>query len=95
MAPLPPPPLPLLEQSTEDVMYRFLTASKELRQRARSALLGAYRCFVVQELKSRLPQGGYTVWIAQSTLRRTEEHMASLAEFAASTVSTTSTRHFV
>ena len=34
-----------------------------------------------------LPQGGYTVWIAQSTLRRTEEHMASLAEFAASTIS--------
>ena len=68
-------------------MYRFLTASKELRQRARSALLDAYRRFVVQELKSRLPQGGYTVWIAQSTLRRTEEHMASLAEFAASTVS--------
>jgi hypothetical protein len=68
-------------------MYRFLTASKELRQRARSALLDAYRRFVVQELKSRLPQGGYTVWIAQSTLRRTEEHMASLAEFAASNVS--------
>jgi hypothetical protein len=68
-------------------MYRFLTASKELRQRARSTLLDAYRRFVVQELKSRLPQGGYTVWIAQSTLRRTEEHMASLAEFAPSTVS--------
>jgi hypothetical protein len=68
-------------------MYRFLTASKELRQRARSALLDAYRRFVVQELKSRLPQGGYTVWIAQSTLRRTEEHMASLTEFAASTIS--------
>ena len=68
-------------------MYRFLTASKELCQHARSALLGAYRCFVVQELKSHLPQGGYTVWIAQSTLRRTEEHMASLAEFTASTVS--------
>jgi hypothetical protein len=68
-------------------MYRFLTASKELRQRARSALLDAYRRFVVQELKSRLPRNGYTVWIAQSTLRRTEEHMASLAEFAASTVS--------
>jgi hypothetical protein len=68
-------------------MYRFLTASKELRQRARSALLDAYRRFVVQELKSRLPHGGYTVWIAQSTLRRTEEHMASLAEFTASTVS--------
>jgi hypothetical protein len=68
-------------------MYRFLTASKELRQRARSALLDAYRRFVVQELKSRLPQGGYTVWIAQSTLRRTEEHMASLTEFATSTIS--------
>jgi hypothetical protein len=68
-------------------MYRFLTASKELRQRARSALLDAYRRFVVQELKSRLPQGGYTVWIAQSILRRTEEHMASLAEFTASTIS--------
>lgn len=87
VAPPPPPPPPPHEQSTEDVMYRFLTASKELRQRARSALLDAYRRFVVQELKSRLPRNGYTVWIAQSTLRRTEEHMASLAEFAASTVS--------
>jgi len=70
-------------------MYKFLTASKELRQRARSGLLDAYRRFVVQELKSRLPLGGYTVWIAQSTLRRTEEHMASLAEGATSTVSLT------
>jgi len=64
----------------ENVMYKYLTASKELRQRARSGLLDAYRRFVVQELKPRLPSGGYTVWIAQSTLRRTEEHMARLAE---------------
>ncbi len=85
--PPPPPPPPLDEPSAEDVMYKFLTASKELRQRARSALLDAYRRFVVQELKSRLPSGGYTIWIAQSTLRRTEDHMASLAECTASTVS--------
>ena len=53
--------------------------------------------FVVQELKSRrTPRWLSTVWIAQSTLRRTEEHMASLAEFAASTVSLPlSTRHFL
>jgi hypothetical protein len=68
-------------------MYKFLTASKELRQRARSGLLDAYRRFVVQELKSRLPSDGYTIWIAQSTLRRTEEHMARLAEYAVSSVS--------
>lgn len=68
-------------------MYRYLTASKELRQRARSGLLDAYRRFVVRELKTRLPSGGYTIWIAQTTLRRTEEHMARLAECAASTVS--------
>ena len=68
-------------------MYEFLTASKELRRRARSSLLDAYRRFVVQELKSRLPPGGYTVWIAQSTLRRTEEHMASLAECMGSAIS--------
>jgi hypothetical protein len=68
-------------------MYKFLTASKELRQRARSGLLDAYRRFVVQELKSRLPSSGYTIWIAESTLRRTEEHMARLAEYAVSTVS--------
>jgi hypothetical protein len=68
-------------------MYKFLTSSSELRQRARSGLLDAFRRFVVQELKSRLPSGGYTIWIAQSTLRRTEEHMARLAEYAVSTVS--------
>jgi len=68
-------------------MYKYLTASKELRQRARSGLLDAYRRFVVQELKPRLPSRGYTAWIAQSTLRRTEEHMARLAECAASTPS--------
>jgi hypothetical protein len=85
--PPPPPPTPLHEQYAEDVMYRFLTASKELRQRARSGLLDAYRRFVVPELKSRLPLGGYTIWMAQSTLRRTEEHMASLMECAASTIS--------
>jgi hypothetical protein len=75
------------QQFEQDAMYRFLTASNELRQRARSGLLDAYRRFVVQELKSRLPSCGYTVWIAQSTLRRTEEHMARLAEYAVSTVS--------
>jgi len=36
-----PPPLQY-EQSVEDVMYKYLTASKELRQRARSGLLDAY-----------------------------------------------------
>jgi len=69
-------------------MYKYLTASKELRQRARSGLLDAYRRFVVRELKSRLPSGGYTIWIAQSTLRRTEEHMARLIECSPSTLST-------
>src|SRR5258708_18463219 len=83
--PLPPPSLH--EHSADDVMYNFLTASMELRQRARSALLDAYRRFVVHDLKSRLPLGGYAVWIAQSTLRRTKEQMASLAESAASIVS--------
>ncbi|KAI0301466.1 hypothetical protein BC826DRAFT_989815 [Russula brevipes] len=87
VAPPPPPTPPLYQRSAEDEMYKFLTASKELRQRARSGLLDAYRRFVVQELKSRLPSGGYTIWIAQSTLRRTEEHMARLAEYATSTVS--------
>ncbi|KAI0251539.1 hypothetical protein BJV78DRAFT_1313445 [Lactifluus subvellereus] len=85
--PPPPPPPPSYQQSAEDAMFKFLTASKELRQRARSGLLDAYRRFVVQELKSRLPSGGYTIWIAESTLRRTEGHMARLAEYAVSTVS--------
>ena len=69
-------------------MYKYLTASKELRQRARSGLLDAYRRFVVRELKSRLPSGGYTIWIAQSTLRRTEDDMARLIECSPSTLST-------
>jgi hypothetical protein len=68
-------------------MYKYLTVSMELRQRSRSALLDAYRRFVVQELKSCLPPGTYAVWIAQSTLLRTEEDMASLGECAASTAS--------
>jgi hypothetical protein len=69
-------------------MYRYLTVSKELRQRARSGLLDAYRRFVVRELKTRLPAGGYTIWIAQRTLRRTEEDMARLMEFSTSSIST-------
>jgi hypothetical protein len=69
-------------------MYRYLTVSKELRQRARSGLLDAYRRFVVRELKTRLPAGGYTIWIAQRTLRQTEEHMARLMESSTSSVST-------
>ncbi|KAI0293618.1 hypothetical protein B0F90DRAFT_1821972 [Multifurca ochricompacta] len=90
MAPSSPPPPPSPSRvSVEDVMYKFLTVSKGLRQRARSTLLDAYRRFVVQELKSRLPYGGYTVWIAQSTLRRTEEHMARLADCAPSPISLT------
>ena len=46
-----------------------------------------YRRFVIQELKSRLPSAGYTVWIAQSSLRRTEEHMASLTDSPSSAIS--------
>jgi len=61
--------------------------AKEIRQIARSSLLDTYRRFVVQELKSRLPSAGYTVWIAQSTLQRTEDHMASLTDSPSSAIS--------
>jgi hypothetical protein len=80
----PPPPPPPCEPSTMDDPW---IVAKELRQNARSSLLDTYRRFVVQELKSRLPSAGYTVWIAQSTLRRTEDHMASLTDSPSSTIS--------
>jgi hypothetical protein len=87
VAPPPPPPTPPCQESAEGVMYKYLTASKELRQRARSGLLDAYRRFIVRELKPRLPSAGYTIWIAQSTLRSTEEHMARLMQCTTSAVS--------
>ncbi|KAI0259976.1 hypothetical protein BC834DRAFT_973780 [Gloeopeniophorella convolvens] len=86
LPPPPPPPSPP-QPSAEDVMHQTLTASKALRGRARSTVLDAYRRFVVKELKIRLPSGGYPVWVAESTLRRTEEHMTHLAESASSAVS--------
>ena len=82
-----PPPLQY-KQSTENVMYKYLTASKELRQCAQSGLLDAYQRFVIRELKSRLPSSGYTIWITQSTLQCAEEHMAHLIECSPSTLST-------
>ncbi|KAI9438878.1 hypothetical protein BJY52DRAFT_540653 [Lactarius psammicola] len=85
--PPPPPPSPPCQPSTEGAMNNSWIVTKELRQRARSSLLDTYRRFVIQELKSRLPSAGYTIWIAQSTLRRTEEHMASLTDSPSSTIS--------
>jgi hypothetical protein len=83
----PPPPPPPPPPSTEDTTNNSWVVAKELRQSARSSLLDMYRRFVIQELKSRLPAAGYTVWIAQSTLRRTEEHMASLTDSPSSAIS--------
>ena len=85
VVPLPPPPP--YNPSSEGASNNSWILAKELRQRARSSLLDTYRRFVVQELKSRLPSAGYTVWIAQSTLRRTEDHMASLTDSPSSTIS--------
>ena len=82
-----PPPPPPCEPSTDGALNDPWIVTKALRDRARSCLLDTYRRFVVQELKSRLPSAGYTVWIAQSTLRRTEDHMASLTDSPASTIS--------
>ena len=81
--PPPPPPPPPPSQPSADSWV----VAKELRQCARSSLLDTYRRFVIQELKSRLPSAGYTVWIAQSALRRTEEHMANLTDSPSSTIS--------
>ncbi|KAI9438136.1 hypothetical protein H4582DRAFT_1953045 [Lactarius indigo] len=83
----PPPPPPPCQPSVEGALDNSWVVTKELRQCARSSLLDTYRRFVVQELRSRLPSAGYTAWIAQSTLRRTEEHMASLTDSPSSTVS--------
>lgn len=83
----PPPPPPPCQPFTEGALNSSWIMTKELRQRARSSLLDTYRRFVIQELKSRLPSAGYTVWIAQSTLQRTEEHMASLTDSPSSTIS--------
>ena len=83
----PPPPPPSRQPSAEGDMNKSWVVSKELRQFARSSLLDTYRRFVIQELKSRLPTAGYTVWIAQSSLRRTEEHMARLVDSPSSTIS--------
>ncbi|KAF8260160.1 hypothetical protein EI94DRAFT_927545 [Lactarius quietus] len=86
VAPQPPPPPPS-QPSTGGPINDSWVVSKELRQCARSSLLDMYRRFVIQELRSRLPPAGYTVWIAQSALRRTEEHMASLTDSPSSTIS--------
>ncbi|KAH9026610.1 hypothetical protein EDB85DRAFT_165585 [Lactarius pseudohatsudake] len=83
----PPPPLSPSQPSADGALDNSWVVTKELRQCARSSLLDTYRRFVVQELKSRLPSAGYTAWIAQSTLRRTEEHMASLTDSPSSTIS--------
>ena len=83
----PPPPPPPPPPSTGDTTNNSWVVAKELRQCARSSLLDMYRRFVIQELKSRLPSAGYTVWIAQSSLRRTEEHMASLTDSPSSAIS--------
>jgi len=85
VAPPPPPPPPRQPSAEGDT--NSWVVSKELRQCARSSLLDTYRRFVIQELKSRLPSAGYTVWIAQSSLQRTEEHMASLTDSPSSTIS--------
>ncbi|PCH37417.1 hypothetical protein WOLCODRAFT_140849 [Wolfiporia cocos MD-104 SS10] len=60
--------------------------SAVLQDRARSTLVDAFRRFVIAEVKSRLPLGGYALWAAQRMLRQTEEHMACLVQEAGGAV---------
>ncbi|KAI0049536.1 hypothetical protein FA95DRAFT_1571206 [Auriscalpium vulgare] len=87
--PAPPPPLPPVEEScpaTPETLVESATdslfASRALRNRARSGLVDAYRRFVVSELKLRLPQAGYSVWVAEGQLRNTVEYMSFMVDQA-------------
>lgn len=57
--------------------------SNMLEARARSALVDAFRQFVVSELKTRFQLGpNYVTWVAHNMLRRTEDQMAWLVQEA-------------
>ncbi|CCM04491.1 uncharacterized protein FIBRA_06671 [Fibroporia radiculosa] len=93
-----PPPSPRFRPSTISwkPTVAFLPPSKKmplpaapsrplsalLQARARSALVDAFRQFVVPVLRGRfdLRPGGYSTWAARVMLRRTEDHMAWLVQ---------------
>ncbi|KAA1471990.1 hypothetical protein DENSPDRAFT_880924 [Dentipellis sp. KUC8613] len=87
-SPSPPPPVsaPAFPVKTFQEPDASSCASNEqsrgLRFRARSSLVDAYRRFVITELKTRLPEGGYIAWTANSMLARSMEHMAYLVQQA-------------
>ena len=99
VAPPPPPPPPLLEQSTKDVMYRFLTASKGASPTC--SICSAW-CVPMPSL-SRSSSLVYPKVAIQFGLPRalfdvregTHTYGFCLRNSAASTRFTTSTRHFI
>ncbi|KAI0059932.1 hypothetical protein BV25DRAFT_997906 [Artomyces pyxidatus] len=86
-SPAPPTPVeevqpPPVQEPEVDYVRLPKPLREAIRLRARSALLDAYRRFIVSELNARLPAAGYSVWIAESMLRRALEHMDYLVKQA-------------
>ncbi|THH05942.1 hypothetical protein EW145_g4428 [Phellinidium pouzarii] len=55
-------------------------SSRFLRRRARASLVDIYRRYILPELESPFPRGGYVFWIIRSMLLRIEGRMHTLVQ---------------
>ncbi|KAI5117683.1 hypothetical protein M0805_003473 [Coniferiporia weirii] len=73
---LPPyePPAPVVLPPEPRISSRFL------RRRARASLVDVYRRYILPELESPFPRGGYVFWVMQSMMRRINARMQELVQ---------------
>ncbi|KAL1739533.1 hypothetical protein HDZ31DRAFT_49239 [Schizophyllum fasciatum] len=72
------------EQALEELeATRAVLSARALRRRARSTLVDVFRRYVLPELVSRFPPGGYYAWVTASMVRRAHARMEELIHLAA------------
>jgi hypothetical protein len=71
------PPTPERRRSDELPQVSSLRgpSPRALRRRARSSIIDIFRLYVQSELSTRLPSGGYYVWVAKSMHKRASHRM--------------------
>ncbi|TRM66951.1 hypothetical protein BD626DRAFT_534992 [Schizophyllum amplum] len=89
IVPSHPLPSPSAPRTSAKLVLEELEASasgisaRALRRRARSTLVDVFRRYVLPELSSRFPPGGYYTWVAASMIRRAHARMEELVQQAA------------
>ncbi|KAL1709521.1 hypothetical protein EV121DRAFT_252909 [Schizophyllum commune] len=82
------PPTKSAEQALEELDAASSGMSaRALRRRARSTFVDVFRRYVLPELSSRFPPGGYYTWVTASMIRRAHARMDELIQLPEASVS--------